>query len=72
MSLLPRVSTTLKAISTLSIRARSSLKLHFSFKHVFEVKHPATVHVVAGWQEHVISEFLYLSRINVATGLAMS
>ena len=56
ISLLPRVSTTLKAISTLSIRALSSLKLHLIFKHLFEIKQPAAVHVVAGLQVQVISE----------------
>ena len=71
ISLLPRVSTTLKAISTFSILLKSSNKLHLIVMHLFVVKQPTAEQVVAGVQEHVISDSGYLFFKTLARGLAI-
>jgi len=71
ISLLPKVSTTLKAISTFSIFACSSNKLHFILMHLLVVKHPTAEQVVAGLQEQVIRVSGYFNFKVLANGLAI-
>ena len=71
ISLLPKVSTTLKAISTFSILLKSSNKLHLILMHLFVVKQPTAEQVVAGLHEQVISDSGYLLFKTLARGLAI-